>query len=86
VNNYAGVFTATADGKIMIQPLAATQMLGPPELTALDTTYLDALSRVREIRMRSEEITLEAEAISMVFAARNASEASFGVAPGNTGR
>ena len=35
-NNYAGVFTATPDGKITIQLTIATPLAGPPELMALE--------------------------------------------------
>lgn len=82
VNNYGGGFTAMADGKIMIQIMAATQILGPPELTSFDSAYFDALSRVRAIHVKPEQIILEGEGVSMTFAVRNPRGATSGVRRG----
>ncbi len=68
VNNYAGLFTDQPKGTIAIQLTTATQMAGPPELMKLEREYFDALSHVKHIHLKSDQIILENETTSMTFA------------------
>jgi heat shock protein HslJ len=68
VNNYAGVFTTTPDGKINLQPPTATQLAGPADLMALERAYFDALPLVRQVRINGDRIILENETTTLEFA------------------
>src|SRR5262249_20308189 len=67
VNNYAGAFSATPDGKITIQLTAATQMAGPPDLMALEKAYFDGLGAVQQFSVSGNQVTLTGGTASLQF-------------------
>ncbi len=71
VNSYGGVFTMTPDGDLTIKMTISTQMAGPPELMELERQYLDALSRVRKVLVKSGRVFLENDSTTLEFTVKS---------------
>jgi heat shock protein HslJ len=67
INNYAGVFTITADAGITINVTTSAQMAGPAELMELENHYFDRLSRIQKIVLKSDRVILENEKTFIEF-------------------
>jgi heat shock protein HslJ len=67
VNNYAGRFAEEPNGTIDIQLTTATQMAGPSDLMVLEREYFDALSHVKRIHLKSDQLIFENDTTSMTF-------------------
>lgn len=68
VNNYAGTFRVTPDGKITIKLTTATLIAGPPELMQLEREYFEVLPHATHLSIKPDRIILEDEKSSLEFA------------------
>lgn len=77
VNSYSGAYKAGGGGELLIGPVAATQMAGPPAAMAVEGAYLAALEAVRAYTSDGETLTMLAagDRPLLTFAARAASPA-----------
>ena len=58
VNTYNGPYSATADGKIQIGPIASTLMAGPPAQMAVEQAYFKALEKAASYYSDGKQLLL----------------------------